>query len=79
MHRYSVAFQSSKHKKKTFASELTTVKGVGEAKAKKLIMAFKTKSGLKAATLEEIKKAAGVNDETAAALMKVIEQMSEGE
>lgn len=77
VHRYSVAFQSSKHKKKTFASELTTVKGVGEAKAKKLIMAFKTKSGLKAATLEEIKKAAGVNDETTAALMKVIEQMSD--
>ena len=77
VHRYSVAFQSSKHKKKTFASELTTVKGVGDAKVKKLIMEFKTKAGLKAASTEEIKRVAGVSEETASALMKIIAEMKD--
>ncbi|MCD8327690.1 MAG: excinuclease ABC subunit UvrC [Ruminococcus sp.] len=75
VHRYSVDFQSKKHKKKTFASELTTVRGVGEVKAKKLITTFKTKAELKRATKEEIKKAIGVNDEAAEALLEIIAQM----
>ena len=76
VHRYSVAFQSSKHKKKTFASELTTVKGVGPAKVKKLILSFKTKSELKAASVDDIKTAAGVSEETATSIKAVIDQMN---
>lgn len=77
VHRYSVAYQSSKHKKKTFASELTTVKGVGPAKVKKLILSFKTKSELKSASVDDIKAAAGVNEETAKELYKVIHETQE--
>ena len=75
VHRYSVAFMTKRHKKATFASTLTTVRGVGDKKAAKLIGEYKTKEKLKAATLEEIKKTAGVNDETAKEIMKVIREM----
>ncbi|MBR1385049.1 MAG: excinuclease ABC subunit C, partial [Ruminococcus sp.] len=75
VHRYSVAFMTKRHKKTTFASTLTTVKGVGEKKAAKLIGEFKTKEKLKAASLDDIKRSAGVNEQTALELMKVIEEM----
>lgn len=72
VHRYSVDYMHRKHKSATFASALTLVKGVGEAKAKKLILKYKTKSGLKTATLEDIKKTAGVNEDTAKEILAVI-------
>ena len=75
VHRYSVAFMTKRHKKTTFASTLTTVRGVGQKKAAKLINEFKTTEKLKAATLEEIKKTAGVSTEAAQELMRIIEEM----
>ena len=75
VHRYSVAFMTKRHKKTTFASTLTTVKGVGQKKAAKLIGEFKTTEKLKAATLEQIKKTAGVGEQTAAELKRIIDEM----
>lgn len=75
VHRYSVAFMTKRHKKATFASTLTSVKGVGEKKAAKLIGEFKTTEKLKAATLEEIKRTAGVNEQTAQELKRIIDEM----
>ena len=75
VHRYSVAFMTKRHKKASFASALTQVKGIGQKKAAKLMGEFKTTEKLKAATLDEIKSAAGVGDDTAKELMKIIQEM----
>ena len=65
VHRYSITYQRSKHRKQSFALELTKIKGIGEKKAAKLLGAFKTRDELKKVTPEEIAKAAGVNAELA--------------
>jgi excinuclease ABC subunit C len=75
VHRYSVSFMHSRHKKKTYKSELTNVRGIGEKKAAKILLAFKTKENLKKATPEELAKAAGVNQDTAVELWKIIQDM----
>lgn len=72
VHRFSVAYQAKRHKKSTYQMELTSVKGIGDAKAKKLILQFKTIENLKNATVEELKTVAGISIETAEELYKVI-------
>ena len=72
VHRFSVAYQAKRHKKSTYQMELTSVKGIGEGRAKKLILQFKTIENLKKATIEELKAAAGVSLDTARELFKVI-------
>lgn len=72
VHRYSVSFMHKKHKKKTYSSELLSVKGIGEKKAAKLLVQFRTRENLKKATAEELARAAGVSIETARELREVI-------
>lgn len=75
VHRYSVSFMHSRHKKKTYSSELLTVKGIGEKKAEKILIKYKTKENLKQASPEELAVTAGVNTEIAMELWKVIQEM----
>lgn len=75
VHRYSVSFMHSKHNKKTYKSEFTNVKGVGEKKAAKIMLEYKTKEKLKKATPEELAKTAGVNAEAAKQLWEIIQDM----
>jgi len=75
VHRYSVSFMHQKHKKKTYSSELLTVKGVGEKKAAKIMIKYKTKTNLLRATPEELASVAGINLETAKELWDVIQRM----
>lgn len=75
VHRYSVSYMHSKHKKKTYASELTTIKGIGEKKAAKLMIAYKTKDKLREATPEQLAAAAGINAQTAQQLWELIQSM----
>ncbi len=75
VHRFSVAFMHSKHKKKTYSSELLTVRGIGEKKAAKIMMKYKTKVNLLKATPEELAETTGVSLETAAELWKVIQEL----
>ncbi len=75
VHRVAITYQKSKRNKSAFSLELTSVKGVGEKKAQKLIMAYKTKEALKKASLEDIRRTAGVNEETARALKDIIDNM----
>ena len=72
VHRYSVAFMHSKHKKKTYSSELLTVKGIGEKKAAKLMMKYKTRANLLQATPDELAVTAGVSITVAQELWRVL-------
>ena len=72
VHRYSITYQRSKHRKQSFALEITKIKGIGEKKAAKLLGAFKTRDELKKASPEEIAKAAGVNAELAREIWEFI-------
>ena len=64
----------TKHNKKTYTSELLKVRGIGEKKAAKLMLAYKTKENLKQASPEELASSAGVNKETALELWKFIQE-----
>jgi excinuclease ABC subunit C len=75
VHRFSVSFMHSRHKKKTYSSELLTVRGIGEKKAVKLFMKYKTIANLRNASPEELAAVAGVSLETAEELWKVIREM----
>lgn len=68
VHRYSIAYSRSKHQKTGFVMELTTVPGIGQARAKKLFQHFKTVKAMKSASLEELEAAPGMTKKTAEAL-----------
>lgn len=74
VHRYSVNYMHTKHNKKTYTSELRKVRGIGEKKAAKLMLAYKTKENLKQASPEGLASSAGVNKETALELWKFIQE-----
>lgn len=76
VHRFSVSYMHSKHNKKTYKSELTNVKGIGDKKAAKIMLEFKTKENLRNATPEQLAKTAGVSLETARQLWEIIQDMN---
>ncbi len=74
VHRYSISFQRVKHKQKTYTLELTEISGIGGAKAQALLKAFKTKQGMKEATVDELRAAAKVSAEKAKELYDFIQE-----
>lgn len=74
VHRYSITFQRVKHKQKTYSMELCEVKGIGEAKARALLQAFKTKAAMKEATPEQLRAAAKISEEKANELYEFIQE-----
>ena len=78
VHRYSVAYMHSIHVKSSYQMKLTKVRGIGEKKAQKLLLRFKTLVNLKQATLEELETTAGINRTTAEELYGVIQEMTGG-
>jgi len=69
MHRSAIMYQKKLHSKITFENRLTSVKGIGEKKAAKLMRHFKTITALKSAEPGEICTVAGIKPETAAELL----------
>ena len=74
VHRFSITYMKAKHKKSSFTLTLTAVPGIGEKKAQKILLTFKTKEQLLAATPQELAKAAGVGIETGNALWQHIQE-----
>jgi excinuclease ABC subunit C len=72
VHRYAISFTKARHQKNAFTLGLTSVRGIGEKKAQKLITEYKTKAALAAASPEELAKTAGVNAQTAYELYNYI-------
>ena len=75
MHRFAITYQRTLHSKRTFELEITKVKGIGEKKAQKLILHYKTKEALKAASSADLAKIAGINEETALRLHEFIQEL----
>ena len=75
VHRYSESFMHSRHKKKTYSSELLNVRGIGEKKAAKLMIKYKTIANLKAASPQELAVTAGVGADIAMELWRTIQDM----
>lgn len=72
VHRFSVTYQANRHKKSVYQMELTKVKGIGDAKAKKLIMHFKTAEALKNAGITQLKQAGGLSEQSALQLYNIL-------
>lgn len=68
VHRYAISYTKARHSKNIFTLGLTSVKGIGEKKAQRLMTAFKTKTALEAATKEELAAVAGVGADIAGEL-----------
>ncbi|MDE6004288.1 MAG: excinuclease ABC subunit UvrC [Oscillospiraceae bacterium] len=64
VHRYAVAYMHKKHKKYSFSSELTKIEGIGEKRAQKLMLYFKTRNALLSASVQDLQKA-GISEKTA--------------
>lgn len=75
VHRFAITYMKSKHKKSSFALTLTEIPGIGEKKAQKLLLTYKTRAQLKAATPEQLRKTAGVSEETAGKLWALIQEL----
>lgn len=75
VHRFSVAYMHSVHKKSSYQLELTKVRGIGEKKAQKLLLQYKTIAKMKQVSPEELAKAAGVGSETAHMLWQTLQEM----
>lgn len=74
VHRFSITFQRARHQKKSYEMLLTKVTGIGDKKAIALIKQFKTKQGLKEASIEELKTAAKISTEKAEELYNFIQE-----
>ena len=61
VHRFSIGYSRSKHRKESISSELLKIDGVGEKRAAALMKYFKTMKALKGATAEEISKVDGIS------------------
>ena len=65
VHRYSVEYHRAKNKKTTISTTLTSIDGIGEAKAKALLKHFKTIKAISEAEVEDIKKVKGISEKNA--------------
>ena len=75
VHRFAITYMKTKHKKQSWSLTLTQVPGIGEKKAQKLLLTYKTRAQLKAATAEDLAKTAGVSAQTAEKLRELIQEM----
>ncbi len=65
VHRFAIEYHKKLRAKKSIASELDEIAGVGEKTKQKLLGHFKTIKALKAATLEELSSISGLSQKTA--------------
>ena len=73
VHRFAVAYHHKKHEKNAFDSELTKIPGIGPARAKALLVHFKTVKAIREADLETLAKAPGMNAKAAEAVRDYFE------
>ena len=72
----SSVYRASLLENKVLALALTKVRGIGEKKAQKLLLHYKTILQMQKATPEELAKVAGVNLKIAQELYAVVQEIS---
>ena len=61
VHRFSIEYQRRNRKSKSYAVTLTKIPGIGEKKAENLMRKFKTVANVKAAEMNDLIEAEGIN------------------
>ena len=61
VHRFAIGYHKKRRSKKMLNSELLTIEGIGEAKAKALLKHFKTMKAIREASVDELSAVAGIN------------------
>jgi len=69
-HRFAITYHRSLREKTIRESVLDEIPGIGEAKKIKLLKTFRSLRGISGANIEEIRQVAGVNEETAKAILR---------
>ena len=72
VHRYTISRMSAAKGKGMKHSSLEKIPGIGPAKAKKLLLQFKTLAALRTASVDEISAVPGVTKENAAAILEFL-------
>ena len=62
VHRFAIGYHKKRRSKKMLSSELTSIDGIGQAKAAALLKRFKTMKAIKAASIEELCAVSGINE-----------------
>ena len=78
VHRFAIAYHHQKHGKKALDSELTKIPGIGPARARTLLVHFKTMKAIRGADEETLAKAPGMNAKAAKAVREWFEGGNNG-
>ncbi len=65
VHRFAISYHKSKHTQNVIKTALTAIEGIGEKKAAKLLMHFKTVAKIKNATPEDLARVPGISKKDA--------------
>ena len=70
VHRYAVAYHRKKHTKSALSASLTQIKGIGEKKAKNLMIKFRTLEAIGKADKTELMSVPGITEANAVEIIK---------
>ena len=70
VHRYAVAYHHKKHKKSAINSTLTSIKGIGDKKAKSLMLKFKSLEAIGNADKDTLMRVPGISEANAIEIIK---------
>ncbi len=70
VHRYAVAYHHKKHKKSAINSTLTSIKGIGDKKAKNLMLKFKSLEAIGKADKDALMSVPGISEANAIEIIK---------
>ncbi len=70
VHRFAVTYHRKKHTKSAFAASLTEIKGIGDKKAKNLMVKFKTMKAIGEADKAMLTSVPGITEKDAEAIIK---------
>ncbi|MBR3439975.1 MAG: excinuclease ABC subunit C, partial [Clostridia bacterium] len=73
VHRYSVEYHRTKHKKSSLNSALLSIDGIGKARADELLKKFKTMKAISQASVEELAAVKGMSLKSAQAVKEAFE------
>lgn len=75
VHRYAIGYHRKLKEKNTFSSQLLGIPGVGEKRAKKLLLKFGSMTKLREATVDELMQVQGINEATAEIIYKYLRML----